>query len=98
MEHDPLQKHYEQAYGRHADAARVAVALRLLKKSARFAPGQRLRILDIGGGDMQLGRLFAARLEAQFGVQADLACPGSTTASEGRPRTPSPQNTCRRYG
>ena len=72
MEHDPLQKHYEQAYGRHADAARVEVALRLLQKSARFAPGQRLRILDIGGGDMRLGRLFTDRLGAQFGVQADL--------------------------
>ena len=72
MEHDPLQKHYEQAFGKHADAARVDVALGLLKKSAAFAPGQVLRVLDIGGGDMQLGRLFANRLAEQFHVRVEL--------------------------
>lgn len=72
MENDPLQKHYEQAYGKHADGSRVDVALRLLAKSARYEKGRVLRVLDIGGGDMQLGRLFANRLEARFGVRADL--------------------------
>ncbi len=72
MEQDPLKKHYEQAYGKHADASRVEVALRLLKKSRCFQAGQVVRVLDIGGGDMQLGRLFANRLAATFGVTVDL--------------------------
>jgi SAM-dependent methyltransferase len=72
MEHDPLQKHYEQAYGTHVEASRVEVALRLLKKARCFQPGQALRVLDIGGGDMQLGRLFVNRLAENFGVQVDL--------------------------
>jgi SAM-dependent methyltransferase len=72
METDPLQKHYELAYGRHAEAARVDVALRLLKKSATYVQRQRVRVLDIGGGDMQLGRSFANRFERQFGIQVDL--------------------------
>lgn len=69
---DPLQRHYEQAYGQHADASRVEVALRLLKKSRCFRSGQTLRVLDIGGGDMQLGRLFANRLAEEFGVTVAL--------------------------
>ncbi|HAL92128.1 MAG TPA: hypothetical protein DCM68_03785 [Verrucomicrobia bacterium] len=72
MEHDPLQKHYEQAFGQHVAASRVDVALRLLEKSAHFKPGQPVRALDIGGGDMRLGRLFANRFAEQFGVQVEL--------------------------
>ncbi|MEI6150307.1 MAG: class I SAM-dependent methyltransferase [bacterium] len=72
MENDPLQGHYEEAYGKHAVASRADVALRLLGKSATYPPGQRIRMLDVGGGDMQLGRLFANRFEERFGVKADL--------------------------
>lgn len=72
MEPDPLKKHYEQAFGQHADASRVEVSLKLLKKSACFKTGQALRVLDIGGGDMQLGRLFADRMAAAFQVQVEL--------------------------
>lgn len=72
MEQDPLKKHYEQAYGKHVDASRVDVALRLLKKSAHFKTGQELRVLDIGGGDMQLSRLFANRLAEAFGLKVNL--------------------------
>ncbi len=72
MENDSLQKHYEQAYGKHVDASRVHVALKLLKKSAHFQTGQTLRVLDIGGGNMQLGRLFANLLAEKFDVKVDL--------------------------
>jgi len=72
MAQDPLQEHYEQAFGQHADASRVDVSLRLLKKTRPFQQGQTLRVLDIGGGDMQLSRLFADRLTKEFGVQVNL--------------------------
>jgi len=72
MTQDSLQKHYEQAFGQHADASRVDVSLRLLKKSRPFQKGQALRVLDIGGGDMQLSRLFAGRLAEEFGVTVKL--------------------------
>lgn len=72
MEQDPLRKHYEQAFGKHASASRVDVALRLLRKSRCFQAGQVLRVLDVGGGDMQLGRLFANRLAERFGVTVNL--------------------------
>lgn len=72
MEPDPLRRHYELAYGQHPEASRVDVALRLLKQSARFGKGQRVRALDIGGGDMRLGRLFADRAAEAFGVEVEL--------------------------
>lgn len=72
MEHESLRKHYEKAYGQHTDASRVTVALRLLKKEGCIQAGQTLRVLDVGGGTMQLGRRVADKLAAQFGVQVDL--------------------------
>jgi SAM-dependent methyltransferase len=72
MEQDPLRKHYQQAFGNQPEASRVEVALRLLKKSRCLRSGQMLRTLDIGGGDMRLGRLFADQLAEQFGVQVNL--------------------------
>jgi 2-polyprenyl-3-methyl-5-hydroxy-6-metoxy-1,4-benzoquinol methylase len=87
MTHDPLAKHYEQAFGSHADASRVDVSLRLLRKSFPFPQGATLRVLDIGGGDMQLSRLFANRMAEEFGVIVklegwDLSAEGVRLAGE----------------
>ena len=72
MSTSELTSHYATAYGHHADAARVNVALALLKHKARLEPTRKVRVLDVGGGDMRLGRLFAQRLEAMFGVTVEL--------------------------
>lgn len=72
MDKDTLQRHYAQAYGRKAEASRADVALRLLKKTARFERGTVLRVLDVGGGDMQLARRFISRLEAAMDVSVCL--------------------------
>ena len=67
-----LHKHYKQAYGKNTHGARVDVALRLLKRSVQYNQHTSLRLLDVGGGDMQLARLFTNRLQRDCGIKAEL--------------------------